>query len=409
LKRLLQYILGFVVIHIQGHNVERFLNLASHRGISIWDIYWIDPNTVRAKVILSGIKPLRHVARISRCRFQIRKKTGVPFIIRYFCRRKMLALGAVIFVMALYLLSSFIFFIDVSSPEPLKNVNPQMVKRLAAEKGIIVGRPKWMMDFKETEKYLINKIPYLTWVGIHTKGTRIEIEIVEKILPDPGEKDKTPGNIVALKDGVIKEILVMKGQPLVSPGDTVAKGEVLISGIIQPEAVSEADQSDISHGNQGEKVRADGIVRARVWYSGYGEWPEVETGKRSTGKEMQKIMVAWKNKSITLWGPEKSPYQLSISSSRKREFHLGRNISLPVEVVIITYKEQETYQKIWGTEGALNKAAQAALQAAKRQIPPLAQVVSQEIKPVENSTPGLKRAYVLIETEEDIGKLYPIE
>ena len=144
----------------------------------------------RSPKFSSLIKPLRHVEK-SRCRFKIVGRVGLPFQIKFIKRRKMLACGALMFIAVMYFLSSLVFFIDVTSQEPIKYINPQMVKRLAAEKGVVIGRPKWLMNFNETEKYLLNNIPQLTWVAITAKGTKVEIEIVEKVMPEPGEKDKS--------------------------------------------------------------------------------------------------------------------------------------------------------------------------------------------------------------------------
>lgn len=410
MKKLLNYLLGYVTINIKGEGVERFINYAIQRGVHIWDIHWKKDGTVRAQVQLSNIKSLRHVARKSRCRFHIVGKAGLPFRLKHMKQRKMFVAGAVIFFAALYLLSSFVFFVDVTSKEPVKSVNPQLIKRLAAEKGISVGRPKWMMDFKETEKYLLNNIPQLTWVGISAQGTKVEIEIVEKILPEPGEKDKTPGNIVAFKDGVITQILVMKGQPRVTPGATVSKGEVLISGLVLPQGQDTTLTPEENIPSlEPELVKADGIVSAKVWYRGYGECPVVEKVKKYTGETTHSLSIKWGEKQITPWGPKKNPYGLGTSKISAKKINLGSTKYSPVEITVTTYEEQKIYQRNWGEAGAWKQAAQNALMTVKRQIPSQAKIIKQDIKPIEESTSGLKRALVIIETEEEIGKFLPIE
>ncbi|MGI6713314.1 MAG: sporulation protein YqfD [Bacillota bacterium] len=410
MKRLLDYLLGYLIIYLKGEGIERFINLTLQRGINIWDISWLNESTVQAKVRISAIKPLRHISRISGCRFRIKSRIGFPFIIKFFSQRKMLALGAGLFIVLLYFFSSFVLFVEVTSPEPLRTIEAQMIKKLAAEKGITAGRPKWFMDFKQAEKYIMNSVPQLTWVGINTKGTRVEIRIVEKILPEPEEKNKKPGNIIASKDGVIAEILVMKGQALVKPGDTVSRGQVLISGIILPESEPGADQdNDLDQPDVLEKVKADGIVRARVWYYGYGQCPEIETGKRSTGRSAFSVALHWNNRRVNIWGPKKSPYKYFISQTEKRKIVSWRNITVPVEKVITRYRELELIKKEWGSKGAWTEACKNALQEAKRKMPPNAKILNQELKPVETRIPGLKKASAIIETEEDIGAFLSIE
>lgn len=91
MKKLLNFLLGYVTIIIKGDGVERFINFAIQRGIHIWDIQWKKDGSVQAQVQLSYIKPLRHVARKSRCRFKIVGRVGLPFQIKFIKRRKMLA------------------------------------------------------------------------------------------------------------------------------------------------------------------------------------------------------------------------------------------------------------------------------------------------------------------------------
>jgi similar to stage IV sporulation protein len=407
-KKLLNYLLGYITINIKGEGVERFLNIALQRGMNIWDIRRKKDGTVDARVHLTAIKPLRHVARKSRCTFRIVERAGLPFRLKTLKKRKSMAVGGVLFLISLYFLSSFVLFIDVTSQEPMKYVSSETVKRLAQEKGLMVGRPKWMVDFTETEKYLMNQLPQLSWVDVRAQGTKVEIEIVEKVLPEPGERDKTPGNIVAFKDGMITEILVMRGQARIAVGDTVSKGEVLISGLILPEAGDAVPQS-ASIETEPELVKADGIVRAKVWYRGYGECPKVEKEAKLTGKRARSLTFKWGDYELKIWGDQESPYTIGEEKVASKKINWFGGKGSPLEMIITTYYEGEIIEKKWGTEGARSQAIQKALFMVQQQISPRAQIVNQEIKPLEEGQDGVQRVFVVIETEEDIGKFLAIE
>ncbi|MCR6544026.1 sporulation protein YqfD [Dehalobacterium formicoaceticum] len=410
MKKLLNYLLGYVIISIKGEGVERFLNIALQRGMNLWDIKRKKDGTVQAQVHLSAIKPLRHVARKSRCSFRIVGRAGLPFQLKSVKKRKSMVVGGILFLAGLYVLSSFVFFIDVTSQEPIKNVSSETVKRLAREKGVVVGRPKWLMDFTDTEKYLMNQMPQLSWVNVSAQGTKVEIEIVEKVLPEPGEKDKTPGNVVAFKDGVVTEILVMRGQARVASGDTVSKGEVLISGLILPLAGEAAPPSSSpSPDTEPELVRADGIVRAKVWYRGYGECPIVEKEEKLTGKSTRSVTLKWGDRQFGLWGDKESPYPLGTEKITSKKINWPGAKGSPLEIIITTYGEGKITEKNWGAEGAKSQAVQKALLTIQQRIPPQAQIVNQEVKPLDEGGDGVKRVFVVIETEEEIGKFLAIE
>ena len=73
------------------------------------------------------------------------------------------------------------------------------------------------------------------WINLNRRGGVIYANIV---LRDDGENDDGRvgyASIVAEYDGVIEEITVKEGIARVKPGDTVKKGQVLISGVIPTE------------------------------------------------------------------------------------------------------------------------------------------------------------------------------
>lgn len=81
---------------------------------------------------------------------------------------------------------------------------------------------------------------------------------------------------MAARDGIITEIIVFKGQPVVKEGDTVSRGQVLVI----PEA-------------ENEETRA--IIRANVWYDAVGE---ASTRNR---------MILYTGRKKTFWGVKIGP------------------------------------------------------------------------------------------------------
>ncbi|KUK84102.1 MAG: putative membrane protein, partial [Pelotomaculum thermopropionicum] len=284
--KLVSYLLGYVVILVTGEAPEKFVNMAAGRGIFLWDVFRKSDRAIMMKVRLNAVRPLRHIARRTRCRFRIYRRRGVPFHAAWLRRRKALALGAVLFLAALYLLSSFVWFIEVRGNEQLSAVE---VLEAAEEAGLCRGVPKWNIEAGRVEAKIQEALPLVSWTGVYIKGTRVIIEVAERTVP--GEEDRRPAHIVATKEGLVKEVLVLDGYPVVKEGDTVEQGQVLISGEIPPPAEEttpsggEKPPGDVSEAErQPRYVHAKGIVRARVWYEGYGEAGTVETGRRPTGR-----------------------------------------------------------------------------------------------------------------------------
>ena len=103
----------------------------------------------------------------------------------------------------------------------------------------------------------MSEISEIAWVGISVRGVLAKIQIVEKSMPDPSTQ--LVGDVIAARDGIITQVMTFRGIPQVRVGDTVRKGDVLISG----EYYDQYGRKQ--HG------RAEGLVRARVWYEAIGE------------------------------------------------------------------------------------------------------------------------------------------
>jgi similar to stage IV sporulation protein len=410
LFKILSFLCGYVTITVPEECLEKFINMATARGIFLWGITATGANRVALKVRLSGVQPLRHVARMTRCRFKITGRAGLPFLISRLSRRKALLAGALVFVVTLYLLSTFVWFIEVTGN---KRVETEAIEQAARRAGLYRGVPKWSLDTAEIEANIARQVPGLSWVGMQVDGTRVRIEVVEKVLPpDSGGEQKV--DVVAAKDGLIKEILVLSGHPVVSEGDTVTAGQVLISAAIPPPEnfyENEGGEQEEGAGEEPEDkqepvqyVHARGIVRARVWYEGYGEMKLVERGTVLTGREITKLCIKIGAKEIILMGPGQVPYKFYGARTDVKRIPAWRNINIPVEFITVKYFEKEPYSRTYSRVEARRMAGKRALTGIKMQIPKSARILDQRVQVVETAEPeDIVRVRAIVETLEEIG------
>ena len=59
--RVWNFLKGYVVIKVEGINLERFINLAITNNIYFWDIERINYTALKARVGLKGYKQLRRI------------------------------------------------------------------------------------------------------------------------------------------------------------------------------------------------------------------------------------------------------------------------------------------------------------------------------------------------------------
>jgi len=400
LFKLMSYFAGYVVILVTGRAPEKFVNMAASRGIYLWDISRVRDDAVLLKVRLYAVKPLRHIARRTGCRFRIKSKRGIPFHFARLRRRKTLAIGAVFFLGTLYFLTSFVWFIEVRGNERLTTAE---VLEVAAESGLSRGVLRWKIDPAGVEAKIVERLPLVAWTGVYFKGTKVIIEVAERVIPE--EEDRRPSHIVAAKAGLIKEVLVLNGHPSVKEGDTVVPGQVLISGEIPP--LEETPKP----GDDKKKiirpacfVHARGIVRARVWYEGYGEARLVETGRRLTGRFIKRVSIKYKSKEIILSSNQNIPFEQYEIETSVKKLPKWRNLEMPVEIVTVRYLELATYRDERSWEEARKAAEEMAMDAVVKKLSAGAAVQGQWFEEAGTSNPeNLVRVKAVLETVEDIG------
>jgi len=404
LFKLISFLLGYVTILVTGDAPEKLINMAASRGISLWDVTRTGDGGIRLKVRVNAVKPLRHMARRTRCRFRICSREGLPFYFARLRRRKALALGAVFCVGVLYLLTSFVWFIEVRGNEQLSSAE---LLEVAAEAGLARGVPKWRVETGVVEAKIIERLPLVAWTGVYIKGTKVIIEVAERTLPV--EEDQQPAHIVAGKAGLIKEVLVVSGHPVVKEGDTVVPGQVLISSVI-PAVEETAPGTEPESGQKPREIKpaayvhARGIVRARVWYEGYGEVPIIEEGRRLTGNTETRTSIKFEGKEIILSGSKNIPFEYYEVDTLVKSLPSWRNLTIPVELITTKYHELADYRIERSPEEARRLAEERALQKALASLSPNTRVEKQWVEEVQTgNVENLVRVKAIIEAVEDIG------
>ncbi len=381
---------GYLLISLKGPGLARLLNLTARQGIKFWDLNYRE-NLVTVKIRPRDLKRLRPLLKKTGCRVKIHHKIGAPFIMLRGKRRKGLVLGIVLFCFTLYFLSLFIWNINI---EGNTGVSTEEISAVLENYGVKEGIMKKDLDLSELERKLLLEIEDLQWVGVSTKGVYLNVQVVERLREPPLDGDVT--GLVAAKDGLVTDILVLAGEALVKTGDTVQKGQELISGKIKV-------LEDLN-GEQVEKimeVRPRGMVEALVWYESYAEAPLYLVHKRKTGNFARFFSLVIKDHEYYLWGPHTSPYRNYELEKIKRTY-AWRNLRLPVELYSISYWEFEVEIGAVSPREALQKARSSALEEVDSQLPRGATIKKRFVNDFYFFELGTVGCRVMVETLEDI-------
>ncbi|MBT9172855.1 MAG: hypothetical protein DDT21_01241 [Syntrophomonadaceae bacterium] len=386
-----RFFAGYLVITISGAAAEKFMNLASGLGFPLWDISCGGESTI-FKTGVDSFFELAPLARKTGCRLRIMRKAGWPFFYRRLRRRRGLFLGAGLFVFLLYFFSSFILFIRVEGAETLGR---ERIMAAAEKAGLRTGLPKSGLDKERLAAAMLLLEPELAWVGINIQGTSLVIEVVEKSRPPAG--DERPAHLVAARDGLIVDLLLITGEPRVRLGETVRRGQLLIEGVLYPGTYPVAPLA----------VRARGEVWARVWYAGYGEAALQEPVATRTGRREVSWTLVADGREVLRLGRDGAPFRhFDVETGKQR---LPERIA-PVPVELITSIKHELHLRVQelSLEQALALAAERAREQAVLQLPAGVEPRHIDLRQITTGSGQPVRVRYVLETLENIAVVQEI-
>ena len=225
------FLKGYVAVEVTGTAVERFLNLAANKGAYVWDVTPV-PGGIQMHCSIRGFRMLKSCAKKTKCRLKIARREGFPFIIHRYRRRKILMGGIIFFVLFLYIMSSFVWRIDI---EGIERISSEEILDFTGTYGLHIGAFKHFIDHDEISRNLLLNFD-IGWADVHTRGTRTVI-IISEAIPGPNQAPDSiprtmPCDIVAAKDGLITSIVTASGMPKVRQNDVVMAGDLLVSGTL---------------------------------------------------------------------------------------------------------------------------------------------------------------------------------
>ena len=221
------YLKGYVIVEVDGGQAEKFINLLTYHGIPIWQLSSKEGHLTFC-MNAAAFKTIKADVKKAKCRVKIKSKRGLPFVTNKYKRRYFFMVGMIAFICLLWLLTSFVWLIDV---EGNQRISAMEIMHTLEDKGYETGKLKGKLNLREAETLLINTYPELVWVGIHYEGTRMVVSVSESVLPPQMMPlENAPAALCAKRDAMITYIAVEKGKPMVKAGDIVKKGDMLVNG-----------------------------------------------------------------------------------------------------------------------------------------------------------------------------------
>ena len=204
------------------------LYAVNEAGITIYDaVQMHDEITTRFRIRRQDYKKLQTLSARRGYSLRIVGRKGLFWTGKTALKRPVLLLGVLILLaLALYLPSRVYFF----KVEGNVTIPTRLILEKCTQCGISFGASRSEVRSEKMKNALLEAIPELQWAGINTSGCTATISVRERTVTQVVEEATGVCSIVALRDAVITECTVTKGNALCKVGQAVKAGQVLVSG-----------------------------------------------------------------------------------------------------------------------------------------------------------------------------------
>lgn len=227
---MIRYIKGYLLIRVEGYSPERFLNACSHRGIELWGLRSAG-GAYEMYMTLKDFRKIKALSKKTGTKVRVRRRYGLPFFLHRYRRRKLFFAGAFLAVCLVYILTLFIWEIDIRGN--LRRTDEALLSFLRS-RDVYCGMTAGSVDCDQIADDLRGAYADLVWVSASVRGTRLVIQVKENehlSAQTGGKAQETEGtDLAATQDCTILSIVTRQGTPLVHEGDQVKKGDLLVNG-----------------------------------------------------------------------------------------------------------------------------------------------------------------------------------
>ena len=335
--KIYEYLRGSYTVTARAESVCRALNVLMKNNVPFYGVkaeggglvgFCLEPDAFRKYVALTAEMTIEdeRVTRRGLFAFASGYKMRIGFFI-----------GAVLCAALLAASSFFVWDINVSGQTGLSE--KEILKTLEGY-GLYIGAYIPNIDTMRLENELVIDTEELSYASINLRGTVAEVVVRERKEKDV-ENISLPSNLVANCDGQIESIEVRGGMPTVKKGQIVKKGQLLVSGVIDSQAVGY------------RLVRARGEIYARISRSFTAEVPLVREKKSRTGEKKTRVTIRFFAKKINLFSNNDISFEKYDTIEEEKRLCLFDRVELPVFIIKTTYSEYVTETEKISEEQAL--------------------------------------------------------
>lgn len=375
---------GYVRFSATGGFIERLLNLIARNRLTLWDMNK-QGEIFYGCTLAKDYKQLARYAKKSGVRTRIVKRYGAPFKVHRYRKRLGILVGLILCFAFLMTMQRFIWIIDVAGN---KEIPSQTILTVFEELGIKKGAFIPKIDFRQIENDAKIKLNGVSWLAVNRSGSKVTIEIREGTkAPDIAPDEKEPCNIIAKRTGQIKRMEVYDGQKMVELKDTVMKGDLIVSGIMEDKA-----------GNVMLRHASAKVIAETTFTEEFCQ-PLKTTVKEYTGTVKNRYLLDMFGVKLPLYIATKMQGEYELSTSYQQLHLFG--VQLPFGLYHNQHKQFVTKTTEYTDEQAETLLRQKAATYEKTELKDAKIIHREEEKIIRSGEKVLKITYIC---EEDIAQ-----
>lgn len=217
---------GVVRIRLISADMEAALRKCNAEGVNITNLRGKDALTAEFCIQRGDLPRLNRIVQSRGDRIELMDKIGIYWGFRRLIQRPVLVFGVILLVFLTLYLPTRVLILEV---EGNRSIPANEILEAAENCGITFWANTRQVRSEKMKNALLQQIPNLQWAGINTDGSVVVISVREKTMPDWQDYRYPISSMVAAKDGYVTDITVTSGQAACKPGQTVTKGQLLIS------------------------------------------------------------------------------------------------------------------------------------------------------------------------------------
>ena len=245
---------------------------------------------------------------------------GLPAALERLWRWRLLTAVVLLLLVLTIFLPSRIWFIRV---EGNGEIPGRLIMEYAAQCGVSFGASCRELRSEQVKNHLLWAIPELRWAGVNTEGCTAVITV--RVRSEEGQTpDPIPGDLVAVRDAVVTQVIPQTGTALTAPGQAVRAGQVLISGTTDLGITLRVD-------------RAEGEVYGLTRRSVTAVLPEKTNVRQETGRTVRRWAILIGKKRVNFSFDSGILHGSCVKMRTVKNLTLPGGFELPVALVTETY------------------------------------------------------------------------